>query len=91
MLVLLRCPYVLTERNNLLEDFVDNLNVQPHFDYNFCHKLKDTKMQCSAILGPIENTSFNQITNDKETTAMNYVSKYVRRLWNLFVARCRQM
>lgn len=35
-------------------------------------------MQCSAILGRIENTSFNQITNDKETTAMKNVSKYVR-------------
>lgn len=38
--------------------------------------LQDTEIQCSALLGSIENTSFDHIPHDQWAKVMNCVSKY---------------
>lgn len=66
------CPYVLEGRNKLLEAFLYYIRLQKYVNFD----LQDTEIQCSALLGSIENTSFDHIPPDQWAKVINCVSKY---------------
>ena len=82
---MLRCFNLLENREHLLENILNTLDVNEYVDF----EIQTIQKQCITLLGCTNYTSFENISFGKWKQILQCISLYVYKISNLFTFDCR--